>query len=277
MDYKIVADSCCDLTEELKEKMDISLVPLTINVDDQIFIDDHTIDIKELLLAMKNSKTAMKTSSPSPADFIKEYEKGDNVFVVTLSSKLSGTYNSAILAKNIVLEDNNKFIHVFDSLSASVAETLISMKISEFIEEGYENLEIVKKVDQFISGMNTFFILESLDNLIKGGRITKVAGGLASILSIKPIMGVDGKGNIRLVEKVRGSKKAFKRLVDIIGEESTDFEDRILAISHSNAIEKAEALKEEIQRKYNFKDIIIVEMGGLSTSYSDDGGIIISY
>lgn len=276
MNYRIVADSGCDLSKELKEQMDVALVPLTINIDDQVFTDDQNLDAKELLYAMKNSKNHIKTSSPSPADFMKEYEKADNVFVVTLSSKLSGTYNSAMIAKNIILESKEKFIHVFDSLSASIGETLVTMKIFELIQNKCEKLEIVDKVEQYIDGMKTFFILESLDNLIKGGRISRLAGHIASVLSIKPIMCGD-KGDIRLYEKVRGSKRAFNRLVEIIGEQGLNPEDRVLGIAYCNALQQAEDLKEKIKERYNFKDIVLVEMAGLTTTYADDGGIVIAF
>lgn len=277
MKYKIVADSSCDLNQKLKEKLNIGLVPLKIDVGDKTFIDNEDLDVKELLKAMKNSKEPVRTSSPSPGDFIKEYKKGDTIFVVTLSSVLSSTYSNAVLAKNIVLEKSNKFIHVFDSLSASIGETLVSLKISEAIEDNLKPKEIVEKVEEYIEEMKTFFILESLDNLVKNGRISKAVGHVASLLSIKPIMGDDGKGSIKLVEKIRGSKRAFNRLVEIIGEQGDKLEEKILGIAHVNALDKAESLKKAIEEKYNFKEIIIVETGGLSTAYADDGGIIIAF
>lgn len=278
MNYKIVADSSCDLSKELNEKMDVSLVPLTIEVDEKAFIDDKSMDVKELMYAMKNSKFGFKTACPSPADFMKEYEKADNIFVVTLSSALSGTYNSAMMAKDMMLENvGDKFIHVFDSLSASVAETLVSIKIHELIQENCDKFEIVKKVENYIKEMKTFFILDSLDNLIKTGRINKLVGQFATALNIKPIMGANDDGTIKLVEKIRGSKKAFKRLVEVIGEQGTRLEDKVIAISHCNALDKAEALKKDLEEKYNFKEILIVEMAGLSTAYANDGGIIVAF
>ncbi len=275
--FKIVADSSCDLNEELKKKLNIGLVPLKIDVEDYTFIDDDSLEVDKLLNAMKNSKEPIKTSSPSPGDFLKEYGKGENVFVVTLSSALSSTYSNAVLAKNIALENSNKFIHIFDSLSASVGETLVSLKIFNLIQENFSPKDIVEKVEEYIKNMKTLFILESLENLMKAGRVSKVMGHIASVLSIKPIMGDDGDGTIRLVEKVRGGKRAFKRLVEIIGEEGDGFEDKILGIAHCNALNKAEELKRKIEEKYNFKQIIIVDTAGLSTAYADDGGIIIAF
>lgn len=277
MDYKIVADSSCDLNDDLKKKFNIGLVPLKIDVDGHTFVDDDSIEIGKLLTAMKNSEDPIKTSSPSPGDFLKEYENADNIFVVTISSALSSTYNNAVLAKNIALESGNKFIHVFDSLSASIGETLVSLKIFDLIQKSYSRDDIVSKTEEYIKEMKTFFILESLDNLIKAGRIGKVMGHIATAFSIKPVMGSNDDGTIKLVEKVRGSKKAFRRLVDIIGEQGEKIEDKILGIAHCNALEKAENLKKEIQKRYKFKEVIIVETAGLSTAYAYDGGIILAF
>lgn len=278
MNYKIIADSSCDLNEELKKKLNISLVKFNIDVDDKKFIDDENLDTMELIFAMKNSPNPVRTSCPSPGDFVEEYKKADNIFAITISSQLSGTHNSAALAKEMIKDEvPNKFIHIFDSKSASVGETLIAMKVQELIDNKLNNLEIVEKVEKYIHEMKTFFVLESLDNLIKNGRITKTKALIANVLNLKPIMGEDGEGNIRLVENVRGTKKAFKRLVEIIGETGGKLEEKILAISHTNAEERAENLKRDIQSRYNFKDVIVVKTAGLSSAYAYDGGIILAF
>ena len=278
MTYKIVADSSCDLNDDLKGKLNISLVPFKIDVDEESFIDNANIDVARLIKSMKNSPNPVKTSCPSPGDFAKEYEKHDDIFAVTISSKLSGTYNSALLAKQMAEEkEPKKFIHVFDSKSASVGETLVSIKIQELIDQSLSNLEIVDKVEKYIKEMKTFFILENLDNLIKNGRISKTKGLIASVLNLKPIMGDDGDGNIDLIENNRGTKKAFKRLVEIIGETGEKLEEKILGIAHVDALERAENLKNEIEGLYNFKDIILVKTAGLSTAYANDGGIVLVF
>ncbi|NLV88675.1 MAG: DegV family protein [Tissierellia bacterium] len=280
MKYKIIADSSCDLNEEIKDKLKVSLVPFKIDVDDKKYVDDENLDTMELIDAMKKSPNPVRTSCPSPGDFAEQYKStaADNIFVVTISSNLSGTYNSAVLAKNIIKDtEPNKFIHVFDSKSASVGETLVAMKIHELIEEKVSHLEIIEKVEKYIKEMKTYFILESLDNLIKSGRLSKTKGLLANILNLKPILGSDGDGNIKLFENVRGTKKAFRRLVELIGETGEKLEEKILAISHANALEKAEELKNEIQKRYKFKDIILVKQAGLSTAYANEGGIIIVF
>ena len=278
MDYKIVADSSCDLNDDLREKLNVRHVPFRIDVDDEQFVDNKDIDIDKLIRHMKNSDNPVKTSCPSPGDFAREYMEAASVFAITISGKLSGAYNAAFTAKTMVEEKHpEKFIHVFDSKSASVGETLVAIKVQELIDKKIEDLEIVKKVENYIQEMKTFFILESLDNLIKNGRISKTKGLVANILNLKPIMGDDGDGNIQLVENNRGSKKAFKRLVEIIGETGERLEEKTLGIAHANALEKAENLKDEIEKLYNFKNIVIVRARGLSTAYANDGGIILAF
>lgn len=277
MEYKIVADSSCDLNDDLRGVMDVSLVPFKIDIDNSSFVDDENIDMSDLVSTMLASPNPVKTSCPSPGDFKETYVDGDNVFVVTISKELSATYNSAILAKDMILEEmKDKFVHVFNSKSASVGETLTAIKIKECLDKKLSNSEIVEKVEAYIEEMKTFFISEDLSNLIKNGRISKTSGLIANVLNIKPIMKATDDGNIEAVEKIRGSKKAFKRLAEIIGETGVKFEERVIAISHANALEKALDLKENL-KKYNFKDIIIVETKGLSTVYVNNGGIIVSF
>ncbi|MBE6068104.1 MAG: DegV family protein [Clostridium lundense] len=278
MAVKIVADSSCDLSREMKENMNIDIAPLILQLGDKNYLDDESLDIRDYVKAMGDSEDSPKTSCPSPEDYMKRYQGDESVFVVTLSNKLSGSYNSAILAKNIFLEEvGQKFIHVFDSFSASAGETLIALKINELAKKGFTDIEILEKVTGYIKEMKTFFLLESLDHLAKAGRLNPIVAKLANMLSIKPIMGATEEGTVKLVEKTRGYKKAFKRFVEIIGEEGSNFEEKVLGIAHCNALDKALNFKDEVLKKYNFKDIVIVEMGGLSSTYADDGGIVIAF
>lgn len=278
MEYKIIADSSCDLNEEIKKDVDVTLIPFNVSIDDKEYVDDENLDLGKFVEKMKASPNPIKSSCPSPGDFLEKFKEAKNNFVVTISANLSGTYNSAEIAKEMVLkEDPDKFIHIFNSKSASIGETLIALKIDEFIKERLDNLEIVEKVEGYISEMKTFFISENLDNLVKNGRISKTKGLIASVLNFKPIMGADEDGNIKLIENHRGSKKSFNRLVELIGESSSDFQYKVLGISHANALDKALDLKKKIEDRYNFKDIVIVETKGLSTAYVNDGGVILAY
>ncbi|KEH99337.1 DegV family protein [Clostridium massiliodielmoense] len=278
MDIKIVADSSCDLSQELKEEMNIDIAPLTLILEDKEYIDNEDLNRLEYIENMKKCKTAPKTACPSPQDYMEKYKGEESIFVVPLSSKLSGSYNSAVLAKNLFLDEiGNKFIHVFDSVTASVGQTIISLKINELSKLNLGEFEIVEKVNKYISEMKTFFLLESLDHLAKAGRLNPIIAKVANMLSIKPIMGSNDDGTIRLVEKTRGYKKAFKRFIDIIGEEGSNLEQKVLGIAHCNCLERALKFKEEVLKRYNFKDVVVVEMSGLSTTYADDGGLVIAF
>lgn len=278
MSMRIVADSCCDVSPEVEKQTGIELVPLTIQIGDKEYRDDKNLDIDGLIEDMKNSPIAPKTACPSPQDFIESYKGDGSVFVVTLSSALSGTYRSAMMAKDIFLEEvENKFIHVFDSLSASVGETLVSLHISELINKGLKEMEIVEKVNAYIKEMRTFFTLKSLDNLVKSGRVSQFVAKVSSILSVRPIMADNGEGQIEVHEKVVGAKRVFKRLVEVIGEQGQNLEDKVLGIAHCNALESALAFKEEVLKRYNFKDIVIVRTGGISSVYANEGGLIIAF
>jgi DegV family protein with EDD domain len=277
MEYKIVADSSCDTNEQLDKYMEIHKVPFKIDIDERSFIDNDELDLEDMVKTMKVSPNPIKSSCPSPGDFKEAYGDVENVFVVTISKELSGTYNSATLARDMSMEEHEgQFVHVFNSKSASTGETITAMKIQECVNKGMTREEIVETVENFIKESKTFFISEDLGNLIKNGRISKTQGLIANVLNIKPIMKRDEDGNIEAVEKIRGSKKAFKRLAEIIGENGSDFEERIIAISHANALDKALELKKDIE-KLNFKEVIIVETKGLSTAYVNDGGIIVSF
>lgn len=279
MKYKIVADSSCELTEEMKKELNIEIAPLTLRLQDKIYIDDENLDVIQYIKDMNDCHIAPKTSCPSPQDFTSLFEGDEeSVFVVTLSSELSGTYNSACLAKNLYQEKNkDKFIHVFNSRSASSGETLISLKIHELIKKGKNNEEIVKEVEEYISSMNTIFLLQSLEHLAKAGRLNPIIAKIASILSIKAIMGSNDEGTIKLIHKVRGYNKAFKKFAKTIGETGEDFKEKTLCIAHCNCLDKAIKFKEEVVGLYDFKDIIIVEMAGLSSTYADDGGLVIAF
>ncbi|MPW26570.1 DegV family EDD domain-containing protein [Alkalibaculum sp. M08DMB] len=278
MDYNIVVGSSCDFNDEYGDKINYSTVPFTITIDDENYRDDESFTGKKIVEKMKNSALAIKTACPSPNEFLESYKKGENVFVVTISSKLSGTYNSAITAKNMYLEQfENKFIHIFDSLSAAIAETMIVIKIKELIDEENSLNEIVQKVDMYIKELRTLFVLEKLDNLIKNGRMSKLTGKFAQFLHIKPILSEDGSGEIKMIDKSRGTKSALKKLVDHIATQGVVSENKKLGIVHCNDLDKALFVKKLIEDKYNFKEIIITEANGLSAVYSDDGGIIIAY
>lgn len=280
MDYKIISDSSCDLTKEYEEKLDIDFVPFKIDVEDKTFVDDDNLDVQNFIQEMVKSKEAIKTSCPSPNEYLeamKKYSDLKGIFLLTISSKLSGSYNAAMTAVNIFKSENpDTKVHIFDSKSASAGQTNIAIKIKEIIDTGIEFDEIVKKGEAFIDELHTFFVLESLDNLLKNGRIKKTTGLIANMLNIKPVMrAIDGE--IELYEMNRGFKKALSKMAETVEKFGGNVEEKRLTISHVNALEKAKLLEEKVREKYNFKEIIITPTKGLASGYAYDGGIVIGY
>lgn len=280
MNYKILVDSCTDLPKQLKEDPHIKVIPLTLMVDDQVFVDNEHFDQQVFLRAMKESPNSPKSACPSPDDYMKEFAKDGDTYVVTLSSELSGSYNSAVLAKRLYLEENpnsKKNIEIIDSRSASVGQTLIAMKIKELIQEGHLFDDIVQKVKLFRSDMKTKFVIESLDNLRKNGRLSNLKAIIANALNIKPIMAGTPEGTICKLDQARGITKALITMAKIIEKDVVNPQERTLAIAHCNCIERAQFIKEEILKRVPFKDSFIVETAGVSTMYANEGGIITAY
>lgn len=278
MKYKIVVDSCCDLPDDVLEEFGAVLAPLKIQVGADEVVDDLSFDQGHLLKLMKASKVATKTSCPSPNDYAEMYKGADAVFVVTLSDQLSGSYNSAMVAKEMVESEGAcGFVHVCNSLAASSAEAMIAYKLKDYIDAELPPQEIAMKIDDYISKQKTLFVLESLENLIRAGRIGNAEGLIANLLSIKPLMTANKQGVIVKVETNRGMKKSLRRLVEEIGKDPRDLSQLRCGISHCNCLERAKDLKKKIEETYNFKEIIIAPTRGIATVYAYDGGIVVSY
>ena len=278
MSYRIIGDSCTDLPQTLKEDPHFRLVPLTLIVDDVSIIDDETFNQKDFLERVKASPHSPKSACPSPEDYMKHFDFDGDVYVVTLSSPLSGSYNSAELAKKLYLEEHpNKNIEIFDSHSASIGQTLIAMKIKELIEANQSFETVVEKVRAFRDGLNTKFVLESLDTLRKNGRLTGLQAIIASALNIKPVMGATPEGNICKLDQARGITKALINMAKIIEQDVIKPSEKIIGIAHCNNHERALFVKEEILKRVPFKDCFIVNTAGVSSMYANEGGIITAY
>lgn len=277
MSYKIVIDSCGELLDQWKKDERIESIPLTLMVGGESMIDDETFDQKDFLHKVASCPECPKSACPSPERYMKAYQcDAEHVYAVTLSAELSGSYNSAVLGKNLYLEEHgDKKIHVFNSCSASVGETLIAMKIQECEEAGLPFEEIVERVEKYISSQHTFFVLENLETLRKNGRLSKVKALVASALKIKPVMGSTEEGNICQLGQARGMNKALIKMVEHIKESTVDSELKTLAISHCNCPSRAQILKEAIQEKINPARIIVLDTAGVSSMYANDGGVIV--
>ena len=278
MEYRIIGDSCLDLLKEDRKKEYLCTVPLTIMLDEETFIDDESFNQKMFIEKVANSPNCPKSSCPTPELFMEQFDLADECYVITLSSKLSGSYNSACVAKQLYEEEHEgKKIHIFDSKSASSKQTLIYKKIEELKQKGCTFEEVVEQVETYIADTETMFVLESLEALRKNGRLSKVKALVATALNIKPLMGADSEGNIIQLGQARGVNKALQKLIDSIGEKKQDIKNRRLVIAHCNCESRAKWVKEQIEKVYEFAEIIIVETAGISTLYASDGGIIVAF
>ena len=278
MSYKIAIDSCGELLNEWKDDERIESVPLTLMVGGESIIDDETFDQKDFLKKVAACLECPKSACPSPERYMKAYEcEADHIFAVTLSSELSGSYNSAVLGKSLFLEDNpGKKIHVFNSKSASGGESLIAMKIVECEEKGLSFEEVIETVDKYIEEMSTFFVLENLETLRKNGRLSRVKALVASALKIKPVMGSTPEGSICQFDQARGMNKAIVKMVELVGEKGINIHEKIVAITYCNCPERAKMLEEAIRERLNPAKIVVMDTAGVSSMYANDGGVIVA-
>ena len=278
MSYKIAIDSCGELLNEWKDDERIEAVPLTLMVGGESIIDDETFDQKDFLKKVAACPECPKSACPSPERYMKAYEcEADHIYAVTLSSELSGSYNSAVLGKSLFLEDNpGKKIHVFNSRSASGGESLIAMKIVECEEKGLSFEEVIETVDKYIEEMSTFFVLENLETLRKNGRLSRVNSLVASALKIKPVMGSTPEGSICQLDQARGMNKAIVKMVEHVGEKGINIHEKTVAITHCNCPERAKMLEEAIRERLNPAKIVVMDTAGVSSMYANDGGVIVA-
>lgn len=277
MSYRVVMDSCGELTEGMKKSGNFVTASLILQVDEYTIVDDESFDQADFLAKIAASPNCPKSSCPSPEAYREAYDCGaDHVFAVTLSSELSGSYNSAMLGRNLYLEDHPEAkVYVFNSRSASVGQTLIGLKIQECENAGMDFESVVETVESYIVGQDTWFVLENLETLRKNGRLSTVKALVATALKIKPIMGSTDEGTIVQLGQARGINRAIVQMVEIIAEKVENAEEKVLGIANCNCRERALMVKEALQKQIKFKDVVIVDTAGVSSMYANDGGIIV--
>ena len=277
MSYKIVVDSCCELPEKYKKDSRFQSIPLGLEVGDYQILDDESFNQKEFLAKVAACPTCPKSNCPSPELFREAYhDEAEEIYVVTLSSHLSGSYNSAELGKKLYEEKyGSKKIHVVDSESASCGETQIAMKIMEYKEAGLSFEETVDKVEKFKRQMRTYFVLDNLETLRKNGRLSGVKALVASTLNIKPVM----VGNLGVIEQrgqAIGINKALAKMADHFVADVKNTQERTLMITHCNCPERAEYMRRLMEKRASYRDVVIMDTAGISSMYANDGGIIVT-
>lgn len=277
MSYKIVVDSCCELQDEYLDDSRFEVVPLSLEIGEYIISDDENFDQKDFLARVASSPECPKSACPAPDAFVEAYKTdADRVYVVTLSSVLSGSYNCASLAKELYEEEyGEKDIYVIDSESASCGELQIVDELIRLESLGLSFAEITEKIEAFKSTIRTYFVLDNLETFKKNGRISGVKAAVVNTLNIKPVLeGV--KGAIGQLDQAIGMRKALSKMVDHVVEDLKDSKDRVLMITHCNAPERAEKVKQMILERADFIKVVVLNMRGISSMYANDGGIIVT-
>ena len=275
MKFKIIVDSSSNLvsTSYQDKEIGFSVVPLTLRIDGKDYVDNDDINVNEMLDNL-NKCTDCKTSCPSPQAYLNELDEAEYNFIVTITSKLSGSFNSACVARNMAKDPNKVF--VLDSKGTAGSLILLVEKLFSLIKEGKEYEEIVQEITKARDEINLLFVLDKFDNLVRNGRINKAIAFIASKISIKPLCYADD-GEIKVKEQIRTLRGVSHRLVHNIGKMCAETKNKICVICHTKNLEFAKLIKELIEQDYQFKEVRILDNRGLCSFYSLEGGIIVTF
>ena len=278
MTWKIVADSGCDYREiaDLANQTTFESVPLTIQIDNEIFVDSAHLDIDDMMEKMYATSTASKSACPSPDDYLRSFEGAENIFVVTITGSLSGSHNSAQLAKKLFLEEHpTANIHVIDSLSAGGEVDLIVKKLNDLIKEDLSFEQVVEAITHYQKNTKLLFVLAKVDNLVKNGRLSKLIGAVVGLLNIRMVGEASHTGTLELLQKARGAKKALVAAVDEVLK--AGYKGGRIIIAHRNNEKFCQQFSEVIKEKFPAADISFLPTSGLCSFYAEEGGLLMGY
>lgn len=272
MKRKIVADSSCDMWE--LNGVDFAVAPMTISTDNKHYVDNQELDVHLMSEELAKYKGVSHTACPSVGSWLDCYEGFDEVFVITLTGAMSGTYNSAMTAKGIYEEENeNVKVHVFDSLSTGPEMRLLIEKLKEMIDEDLPFEEIVEKGQDYLNHTRLFFALKSLHNFAMNGRVSKAVASAIGVLNISIFATASEEGTIQQISKCRGEKKVVKSMIEHL--ENAGYHGGKVRISHADNLKLAHSVRDKILELYPNADIIVYPMGGLCTYYAEIGGLLV--
>lgn len=279
MGIKIITDSSCDLTREYIDNNNIGLLSLVLNLNGEVIKDDlgKTLSYKDFYEQMREGatpSTSQVNAHEFEEEFIKHVKNGDSIICITLSSALSGTFNSANIAKNNIIEEYPEAkIELVDSSSVSMGQGLLVLKACEMRDKGLSVEEIVTWIEENKRKIIHSFVVDSLNHLKRGGRISATTAAIGGLLNIKPTLYIDDDGKVVQGEKIKGKKKVLKFLVNEVKEKAINSENEILYIMHGDALEEAEYLKETILQELNFKEVKIEYIGTVIGTHGGPGTI----
>ena len=272
MSYKIVSDSASDILKV--DGTNYESVPLTIVTEEKEYVDDENLDVDQMVNDLREYQGKSHTSCPSTGRYLQAFEGNDEIYVVTITSKLSGSYNSAVVAKNMYLEDHpNAKVHVFDSLSTGPEMKLLIEKIIELKNKGKCFEEVVEKVSKYIESTELYYCLESIHNLAVNGRVSKLSDIATRILNIR-IVGKAKEGVLHVLNKCMGAKKSLRTLFEFIKEKCNGVKVRI---AHVNNLPMSEALKALVLTIFHNANVEIYKSTALCSYYAEEGGVLIAF
>jgi len=279
MTWSIIADSSCDLPKDAFHSSDVyfAKVPLKIRVGNTEYVDDETLNVNMMLGHMKTYSGPSSSACPAPEEWADEFRKSDCTIAVAMTSALSGTYSSAVCAKTMVLEEYpEKKIYVIDSHTTAGGLVLIIRKAAELISAGLDFDTVVEQTEAYTNSLFLLFSCGSYNNLVKNGRMSLVAGILATTLGIRAVASNTPEGEIKILQKPRGEERAILRMVELMGK-MKDMAGQPVVISHCNNLKGAQRLKELIAHACHTTKITILQTRGLTSFYTESGGFLVGF
>ena len=278
MTWKIVADSGCDYRtiENIAVDTLFENIPLSIQVNDEIFIDNAQLNIDDMMKKMYATSSASKSACPSPDDYMKAFDGASNIFVVTITGTLSGSHNSAQVAKKLYLEEHPDVnIHIIDTLSAGGENDLIIKKLNFLIGQDLSYEEVVTEITAYQTKTKLLFVLAKVDNLVKNGRLSKLVGAVVGLLNIRMVGEASQDGKLELLQKARGAKKsliaAFDELI------KAGYAGGQIIIAHRNNLKFCQQFSEMVREKFPQAVIEVIPTSGLCSFYAEENGLLIGY
>ncbi|MFS0787071.1 DegV family protein [Shouchella sp. 1P09AA] len=275
---KVVTDSTADIPHELVEQLGISVIPLNVHFGDEQFEDGVTLHPNEFYKRLKETDVMPKTSQPSPQQFEDLYrsiatDETTEILSIHLSSKMSGTMQAALIAKDALADE--LAIHVYDSKRASYAIGIVVVEVARLAAQGADLKTCQARLDQLLNDATVYFMVDTLEFLQKNGRIGKASALLGSLLKMKPILSLNSEGEVYPHEKVRGQKKAVSRLMTLLHDQ---FGDNLVQVGISHAVneELAQALAEDIKQEFNVDSVVITEIGAVIGAHVGPGTVSLS-
>ena len=274
---RIVTDRASDLPDNIAAKYGIEIAEMDVAFGEDVYYAGKGITIEDFYARMKKEKELPKTSCPSPDKFLEIYKKEDSdVLVLTLTSKLSATYNCAVLANDMYNEEEHtNRVKVIDTMSGSIGQGILAVYAAQLAEQGKNLDEISEEIEKLIDNTKFIGVLQTLENAIKGGRISKLAGSIINTFNFKALVQIDD-GLVKPFDKARGENGSMKKLVDLFLEGASDTENKTLFIGHSNCLQKAEKVRDMILERKSYREVVFCGIGTVMGTYTSDGCVLLN-